>query len=352
MPGSNGTEGKKNKLYSYENARLLGAIIFISLVFIFDICLTGYDYFYGYNKSLYQLIEGIQDDIYIVLILILPFAFIVTILAMISNLKLMKKEGKGWKNMLGIILGGFICLSTISVIIGKALTFSTNAFEVTITDYFFNAIVMFIIYLECILVGNCILGIKAAKNIPKFDKDCIIILGCRVKKDGDLSNLLKGRVDRAIEFSQMQKQETGKEIIFVPSGGKGDDEPISEAQAMKNYLIKKGINEDSILIEDKSINTYENIKLSNSLIESKIKNAKTAFATTNYHVFRTMIIANNQNLNIEGIGAKTKTYFWVNAFIREYVATLVSEKKKNIRMMIIIMLGVLFFSIFSYISML
>ena len=164
--------------------------------------------------------------------------------------------------------------------------------------------------------------------------------------------MLKGRVDRAIEFSQMQKQETGKEIIFVPSGGKGDDEPISEAQAMKNYLIKKGINEDSILIEDKSINTYENIKLSNSLIESKIKNAKTAFATTNYHVFRTMIIANNQNLNIEGIGAKTKTYFWVNAFIREYVATLVSEKKKNIRMMIIIMLGVLFFSIFSYISML
>lgn len=343
---------KKNKLYSYENARLLGAITFVSLVFIFDLCLTCYDYFYGHNKSIYQLIEGIQNDIYIVLALILPFAFIVTILAMISNLKLLKKEGKGWKNMLGIILGGCICLSTLIAIIGKGIHYSSNIFEITLSDYFFNVMIMFIIYLECILVGNCILGIKAAKNIPKFDKDCIIILGCKVKKDGDLSNLLKGRVERAIEFSKMQKQETEKEIIFVPSGGKGDDEPISEAQAMKNYLIKKGISEKDILIEDRSRNTYENIKLSKSIIDSKIKNGKIAFATTNYHVFRTMIIANNQNIDIEGIGAKTKTYFWVNAFIREYVATLVSEKRKNIRMMIIIMLGVLVFSIFSYISML
>ena len=47
---------------------------------------------------------------------------------------------------------------------------------------------------------------------------------------------------------------TGKDIIFVPSGGKGDDEVISEAQAIKNYLMEQGIDEgniyDSITIQN------------------------------------------------------------------------------------------------------
>ena len=33
---------------------------------------------------------------------------------------------------------------------------------------------------------------------------------------------------------------------------------------------------------------------------------------------------------MEGIGSKTKTYFWVNAFIREFIGTLYAEKKKHI----------------------
>ena len=134
----------------------------------------------------------------------------------------------------------------------------------------------------------------------------------------------------------MQKEKTGKDIIFVPSGGKGNDEIMSEAQAMKNYLIEKGIKENNILIEDKSKNTFENIKFSNKLINDKVKNAKIAFSTTNYHVFRAGIIARNQNINIEGIGAKTKSYFWINAFIREFIVTLFSEKKKHITIILCI----------------
>ena len=40
-------------------------------------------------------------------------------------------------------------------------------------------------------------------------------------------------------------------------------------------------------------------------------------------------IAYEQGIFMEGIGAKTKAYFWINAFIREFIATLVSEKKKH-----------------------
>ena len=56
----------------------------------------------------------------------------------------------------------------------------------------------------------------------------------------------------------MQKEKTGKDIIFVPSGGKGNDEVMPEAEAMQKYLIEQGISKKNILVENKSTNTIEN----------------------------------------------------------------------------------------------
>ena len=340
---------RKKGLYSYENVSILGFVIFIFTQLIYHVFFFIYDYMYGhFNKSIYSLLASIQENINVILILILPIAFIITILVTISNIKLLKMEGKSWRNMLGMLLGSLICLSTIIVTFLKVTLYSQSRM---IFDFFYYSIFLFIAYFECVLIGTCVLGAKAAKKIPKFDKDAIIILGCRVRKDGTLTNLLKSRVDRAIEFSKMQKEITGKDIIFVPSGGKGNDETISEAQAMKNYLIEQGIKEENIIIEDKSTNTVENIKFSNKIIKDNIKSdAKIAFSTSNYHVFRAGIIANNQNIDIEGIGAKTKAYYWVNAFIREFVATLVSERKRHIKVLIILMIIQLFFSVITYTS--
>ena len=324
----------KNNLYSYKNVRRLGLITFISSQFIFGFSLFLYDYFHGYVTTLHAFIDSLTTNINIIIFLTFPLAFIITILVTISNIKLLLKEGKRLKNMLGIILGGGICLLTISNILIYIMASSTSL----IGQYFVYLGFICITYLENILLATCILGFVSAKKIPSFDKDCIIILGCKIKEDGTLPPLLKGRVDKAIEFSKLQKENTNKDIIFIPSGGKGNDEVISEADAMKNYLLKKGINKKNIIVENKSKNTYENIKFSTKLIKEKIKDPKIAFSTTNYHVFRAGIIATEQNIIMEGIGSKTKIYYWINAFIREFVATLVSEKKSHIKTIIILML--------------
>ena len=87
------------------------------------------------------------------------------------------------------------------------------------------------------------------------------------------------------------------------------------------------------------------MKFSNKLIKEKIDKPNIAFSTTNYHVYRAGIIANDQKIAVEGIGAKTKSYFWTNAFIREFIATLVSEKKSNIKTLIILTLIIIVVSI-------
>ena len=81
-----------------------------------------------------------------------------------------------------------------------------------------------------------------------------------------------------------------------------------------------------LLIENKSTSTYENIKYSYNIIKKKIDNPIIAYSTTNYHVFRAGVIASNMKIKVEGIGTKTKSYYWVNAFIRKFVASIVSEK--------------------------
>ena len=213
-----------------------------------------------------------------------------------------------------------------------------------------SVLTMMITYLECVLFSTCVLGIKSAKRIPNFDKDYIIILGCGLNKDGTLPNLLKSRVDRAIEFSKMQEEKTGKDIIFVPSGGQGPDEIISEGQAMKNYLLEQGINKKNILVENKSTTTYENIKYSYKIIKEKCNDPKIAISTTNYHTFRAGAIASKQGINVECIGAKTKSYYWINAFIREFIATLVSEKKSHIRVLKILSIILLIITIILILS--
>ncbi len=342
----------KKDMYQYKNISYLGLIIFWTFSILNHMFML-----INYQGLLYTIQQVITLCSSFSTIL-LPVVFIISIIITASNIILVRNEGLKLKNLLGLILGIFLCFITIlPYIINNILQSATwinvhnmNGLALYIQTFIETLIFIVLSYLECILLGTIILGIKSAKYIPTFDKDFIIILGCMINKDGSLTNLLKSRVERAIEFRNMQLENANKELIFIPSGGQGNDEVISEAQAMKNYLLEKGINENEIIIEDKSKNTYENIKFSYAIIKNKKEDSKIAFSTTNYHVFRAGSIASKQNINIEGIGSKTKTYFWINAFIREFIATLSYEKKKHISFISFIMIILLLMVIFLYLS--
>lgn len=62
------------------------------------------------------------------------------------------------------------------------------------------------------------------------------------------------------------------------------------------------------------------------------------------------LIATAQGLKLEGIGSKTKAYFWINAFIREYIGTLYSEKKKHIFVLLMITISLILMIGITYIN--
>ena len=167
------------------------------------------------------------------------------------------------------------------------------------------------------------MGFLAARHKPAYDKDFVIIPGCSISKQGGLLPLLKGRTNRAIRFAWDQERATGKPVHYIPTGGQGPDEIMSEGSAMEFYLLSHGAEQYEVLPEKTSVNTYENMLFSKRLIDEVAPEAKTCFVTTNYHVLRSGILARKVGLDAEGLASDTKWYFWPNGFAREVIAILV-----------------------------
>ena len=335
-------------LYQYKNIAYLGIIIFLSL-FILNIFISIFNY-----RGLLDTINTIIGSMLSFSLYLFPIVFITFILVTISNIVLIIKEGVSLKNILGVLFGIFICLLTflpdyiykLLMVTQVVNIYNLNSIGPYLYNFFETLIYLTVSYLECVFIGTIIIAIKSINKKVLYNMDYMIILGCKIRSDGTLTPLLKGRVDRALDFRNEQLKNTGHDLVFIPSGGKGKDEVISEAEAIKNYLLDKGIDEKKIILENKSTNTYENIKYSNKLINKK--NTNICFSTTNYHVLRAGLIGTSQGLEIEGIGSKTKSYYWINAFIREFIGTLYSEKNKHLVVFIIINIVIIIMIFITY----
>lgn len=154
------------------------------------------------------------------------------------------------------------------------------------------------------------------------DCDYIVVLGARVI--GNEPGLtLKGRLDRAFDYIE----KTDADCKIIVSGGKGGGENISEAEAMKRYFVKKGLNQNKIIKEDKSINTNENLRFSKEKIEKdskkKISNLKIKIITTDFHAFRSDKYAKNIGYkNISFCTEKTRWYLIPVLYTREFFAVI------------------------------
>lgn len=325
---------EKNK-YSYSIIMNLGLLIFINVNILRQINLLIQNWNVLNIVDIY--INTLKSFSYFAM-LTLPCIIILSFYSIITNIVLIKKEGFALRKLLGVLLGLFSLLGlcgtqTLYYLITKFLIGTEKQFIKFTLDICINASLS---YLYTLIIATLYCNMRAAKHVPSYDKDFIIILGSKINNDGTLTPLLKGRADRAIDFGNKQYEKTNKKIVYVPSGGKGNDEVMSEAKAIEKYLIEKGISKKQIIIEDKSTSTIENMKFSKSKIDEVKKDAKISFSTTNYHVFRSGVIANNQGIDCEGIGSKTKWYFYTNALIREFVANMVQEKRNHIILLIVI----------------
>ncbi|MGX1194658.1 uncharacterized SAM-binding protein YcdF (DUF218 family) [Metabacillus sp. SLBN-84] len=152
----------------------------------------------------------------------------------------------------------------------------------------------------------------AASGQPEDGADYIIILGAKV--NGTVPSLaLQYRADAAAEY---MKRNPG--TIAVASGGQGPGEEITEAEAISRILSGHGIDEKRIIKESASTSTIENLSYSKKVLP---KNAKQGLIATNdFHIYRSLLAAEQLGLDVEGLPAKTPSVAVLKSFSREYLA--------------------------------
>lgn len=145
--------------------------------------------------------------------------------------------------------------------------------------------------------------------------DCIIVLGCRVYGTVP-SPFLVTRIEEGL---RLYREGYGEHIIV--SGGQGPGEDISEARAMKNYLMNRGIEESRVIIEDKSTSTFTNLRYAKQkMLEHDLGAA--IVVSNKYHLARASLMAKSLGLDSTYSGVFVSEYKApeITGFLREIPA--------------------------------
>ena len=267
----------------------------------------------------------------------------------------------------GIPIGlGVLCVAYFIVIVVYAGIGTSFAF----IWLFFAALLLFLVYgrwyysrnmdriprwVPVSVVTTCVAGVVAlavlcvlvflgAASSDKKNLDYVIVLGARVKEH-TVSNSLKKRLDKAIEYA-----EENPDTILVLSGGRGPGEDVSEAEVMRQYLEYNGVRPEQLLIEDRSVSTVENIAYSKVVIEEHRNRDKKELVpltrrttsvpyaiapdkpleigvlTSNFHIYRARLTAEKWGIeNVYGISADSDPVLFIHLCVRE-CASIVKDR--------------------------
>jgi len=149
-------------------------------------------------------------------------------------------------------------------------------------------------------------------NMVMKMKDCAIVCGYPTNEDGTISEILKSRIEKAIELYQKQQ------IQYIIVSGGAIHNQYSEAYTMKDYAIKQGIPQDYILIENKAKSTYHNMLYSKDIMED-------------YHLKNCYVITNSWHI--------IKAKYYAKQFLNDF-EMIACQKPKNMTSFKVILLHI------------
>lgn len=252
----------------------------------------------------------------LVMLALLSGPFLLLITLYLNGFRILKREGVRFHNFLSM---GLAVALTFYLFIAPFITQSLSGISfLNLLFVYVGFLVSYAIFISILYTSSSFVNLV---NLFPGKLDYIVVLGAGLIGD-QVTPLLASRIDKGIAIYQKQP---GSKLIM--SGGQGPDELLSEGQAMANYALEKGVPAEDILIENQSTNTEENLKFSYALMKS---GSRFALVTNYYHVFRAMLLARKLKIKCIGYGAKTKFYFSLNAFIREFVGYVVMSRKVHL----------------------
>ncbi|MDR1117377.1 MAG: YdcF family protein [Oscillospiraceae bacterium] len=174
--------------------------------------------------------------------------------------------------------------------------------------------ICFIIWLISFIIVEALVIAGGKTDEGSEGSDYLIVLGAGI--NGMTPSLsLSSRLDTAAEYLR-----DNPDTLVIVTGGQGPGEDITEAEAMRTYLVAKGIDEANILMEPRAVDTLQNFKYSFGIIESgDIEDPKISVISNDFHLYRSRLISGYEGYDVTVINAPTPhLYLKITYIIREY----------------------------------
>ena len=166
-----------------------------------------------------------------------------------------------------------------------------------------------------LLVG--FVAVSGYANPPTGQEKAIIVLGAGLRRDKP-STLLRFRLDKAYEYAVAHP-----DVLVVTSGGQGRDEWVPEGQAMRDYLIEKGLDPERVIAENASTSTEENFAFSLELMRQYGlgENTPIAYVSNAFHCYRAGCYARRAGFaTVTSLPAATPWRSVLPCYLREALA--------------------------------
>lgn len=129
--------------------------------------------------------------------------------------------------------------------------------------------------------------------------DCIMVLGCLVKDNGEPSHMLEDRLKRAVELYHAG---VASKLLMTGDHGRTD---YNEVETMKQYAIEQGVPAEDIFMDHAGFSTYESCYRAKEIFAVK----KAVIVTQEYHLYRALYVAEKLGLEVYGVSSDYRSYY-------------------------------------------
>ena len=168
-----------------------------------------------------------------------------------------------------------------------------------------------VFFINMYVTGTAEKRMYSKESVLPRNADCIIVLGAGLKPDGTPNHMLRDRLDLAVNL-----YEAGickKLLLTGDHGTNGYD----EVNAMKNYVLSKGVPAEQVFLDHAGFSTYDSMYRAKEVFCVE----KAIVVTQKYHLYRAVYIGNGLGIDIYGMNSDPYIYVGQTARnIREYLA--------------------------------
>ncbi|WP_068495104.1 YdcF family protein [Pseudoclavibacter helvolus] len=258
-------------------------------------------------------------------LLLSPLLLLVLIVMLsVNGARMLRREGRSLGNLLSLVVG--LLLTTLAALPFVAMLVQSDAFLAVAlflalgAAYLGAAFVVFLGYSW--LYARLVRGVVGT---------WVIVLGSGLSGGRRVPPLLASRIRAGLAAAQR----AGASVV-VMSGGQGSDEALAEGRAMREWALDPAnaldggesarlsvaAAEPRILSEEESVNTEENLRFTQAILEREGITGPGIIATSNYHAMRAAMLARELGIDAQAVQAPVARYYWPSAILREFAAIL------------------------------